>query len=189
MHPVTTQTATSVYEVTAGRQCERTLHTLDQCAQALTQDPTFNHNEHERQRRDQDGAPTTAEPWRRRCVRLRSAAGPTAGRLWTAQAGAPGTNLTDAEWRTATRYRLGSHWDRELTTATTERPTQTHSDRRAGSAWVVSDAMHCAAPTGPCATRATTRWPTWSQRWRKKRAPRSHVKRRYDNSKPTDQRF
>ena len=27
--------------------------------------------------------------------------------MWTAQAGAPGTNLTDAEWRTATRYRLG----------------------------------------------------------------------------------
>ena len=38
---------------------------------------------------------------------MRSAAGPTAGRLWTAQAGAPGTNLTDVEWRTATRYRLG----------------------------------------------------------------------------------
>ena len=47
------------------------------------------------------------EPEWRRTTRLLSAGGPTAGRSWTAQAGLPGTALTDAEWRAATRFRLG----------------------------------------------------------------------------------
>ena len=47
------------------------------------------------------------EPERRRQTRLRSTTGPTSGRMWTAQAGLPGTALTDAEWEIATKFRLG----------------------------------------------------------------------------------
>ena len=106
-HDPDAQTARSVYDNATGRQCERSLHSIDQDAVALAHDPTAARARPTEQRPTTERPPTTSEPWRRRCVRLRSAGGPTAGRLWTAQAGAPGTNLTDAEWRTATRYRLG----------------------------------------------------------------------------------
>ena len=102
-----TQTAQAIYDTTSGRQCERVLHLLDMDATALAHEPTMFPRTQRDNSDPHDGPPITAEPWKRRCVRLRSAAGPTAGRLWAAQAGAPGTNLTDAEWRTATRYRLG----------------------------------------------------------------------------------
>ena len=99
------QPPNGLYNV-SGRQCERSLRQHDEDAAMLEHYPST------QQARPRGATPdseqqTPTEPWRRRCVRLRSAAGPTAGRLWTAQAGAPGTNLTDVEWRTATRYRLG----------------------------------------------------------------------------------
>ena len=176
------QTARSVYDNATGRQCERSLHSIDQDAVALAHDPTAARARPTEQRPTTERPPTTSEPWRRRCVRLRSAGGPTAGRLWTAQAGAPGTNLTDAEWRTATRYRLGI----PLGPGTYHCQNRA-TDPRVGNDSAGSDAMPYAAHMDHSAIPTTTNWQTWSRECRRKREQRSRAKHRFESSRPTDQ--